>query len=139
MFMISIPKKDMPLLNAVGCNVTINGEQTVLKRDGEYLCYDDNRCKILEEVLSGNKVQFVAASQGDEDEPHVVLRPDENEVSKDDLLALAHAENKLIDAGHDFDALSERLHGEARAFVGTIAQVIDGLVTAIDDEMRQVD
>jgi hypothetical protein len=55
------------------------------------------------------------------------------------LLALANAENKLIDAGHDFDALSERFHGGARAFVLTIAQLIDGLVSAINDEMRQVD
>lgn len=75
MFMISIPKKDMPLLNADGCNVTINGKQAVLKRDGDYLCYDDNRCKILEEGLSGNKVQFFAASHGDEDEHHEIICP----------------------------------------------------------------
>ncbi len=139
MFMIAIQQNDLTLLNGDGCNVTINGKQTVLRREGDYLCYDDNRCKILDEHISGDNVQFAASSHGNEDEPHVVLRSDEIEVSKDDLLALAHAENKLIDAGHDFNALSDRLHGEAKAFVQAIVQLIDGLVTAINDEMRQVD
>ena len=141
MFIIAIPKNDIPLLNGDGCNVTINGQSTVLRREGEYLCYAENRCKILDEHVNGENVEFSAASHGAEDEPHFIFRPDEIEieVGKEQLLALAKAENKLREAGSDFAAVSDRLHGDSRAFVSTIAGLIDGLVTAIDDEMRQVD
>lgn len=76
MLIIAIPQADIPLLNGDGCNVRINGQATVLKREGEYLCYEENRCKILDEHDAGENVQFSAASDGDEDEQHYVLRPE---------------------------------------------------------------
>ena len=76
MLLIAIPQTDISLLNGDGCNVKINGQQTVLRRKGDYLCYRENRCKILEEFVSGENVQFFAASHGAEDEPHVIMRPD---------------------------------------------------------------
>lgn len=76
MLMISIPKKDLHLLAAEGCAVRINGCDTVLRRADGYLCYDDNRCKILDELVDGDVVRFAAASHGDEDEPHFLIQPD---------------------------------------------------------------
>lgn len=75
MLMIAIPQTDIPLLNGEGCNITINGQQTVLRREGDYLCYGENRCKILDEHVNGGNVQFSAASHGAEDEPHVIIQP----------------------------------------------------------------
>lgn len=137
MFIIPIPQNDIPLLNSGGCNVTINGQQTILRREGDCLCYDDNRCKILDEHESGDNVQFSAASHGAEDEPHVIIRPDRIALSKDELTALAKAEAKLKAAASDFGALSERVDGVASAYVSTISELIDGLVAAIDNDLRQ--
>ena len=77
MLTISIPTTDMPLLDEDGCNVTINGKPTVLRREGEYLCYEENRCKILDQHNSGDMMQFTAASDGAEDERHVITFLDE--------------------------------------------------------------
>jgi hypothetical protein len=51
MLTISIPTGDLARLGNEGCDVRINGKPTLLKREGDYLCYGTNRCKILD-VLS---------------------------------------------------------------------------------------
>ena len=76
MFVIAIPQTDISLLNGDGCNVTINGQQTTLRREGDYICYGEKRCKILDEYDSGENVQFCAASHGAENEPHLIMRPE---------------------------------------------------------------
>ena len=76
MLMIAIPQTDIPLLTDNGCKVTINGQQTVLRREGDYLCYGESRCRILNEHVAGENVQFCAASHGTEVEPHFIIRPD---------------------------------------------------------------
>lgn len=134
MFMIAIPQDDIPLLTAEGCNVTINGEQAVLRRNGDYLCYGDKRCKILDEHVSGKLVQFTAASHGDEDEPHLIIRPD-IEAETEHLLAFAKAQNKLVDAAQEFHQLSERLDGKARHSVSCIASAINNLILTIYEQM----
>lgn len=74
MFIISIPKEDIPSLDGEGCNVRINGDETVLRRDGEYLCYPNNRCLIIDEHSDGHLVHFIAASDGQDDVPHDLVR-----------------------------------------------------------------
>jgi hypothetical protein len=85
MLWISIPKTDLGLLATEGVNGKINGLNTVIRREHDYLCYDGNRCKILKEVptLAGVRqddgtigqtasVTFFCASHGEEDEPHQI-------------------------------------------------------------------
>jgi hypothetical protein len=92
MFLIAIPQTDIPSLNGDGCNVKINGQQTLLRREGDYLRYGENRCKILEEVVSGENVQFCAASHGAEEEPHEIMWP-EVRGSEDTFPVLTKAED----------------------------------------------
>ena len=73
MFLIAVSVADVSSLDAGGVDVTINGKKTLLSRDGDYLCYDDNRCKVFESFTEGDLVQFVAASHGDEGEPHCIV------------------------------------------------------------------
>ena len=42
----------------------INGEPTVLTRSGGYLCYDDNRFKIIDQFEADDLMHFSAASDG---------------------------------------------------------------------------
>ncbi|MCH7686074.1 MAG: hypothetical protein IH899_05235, partial [Planctomycetes bacterium] len=65
MLTIAIPQTDIPLFNGDGLNVTINGQPTVLRREGEYLCYGEHRCKILDEYVDGENVEFLAGSYGE--------------------------------------------------------------------------
>ena len=95
MFMIAIPQTDIPLLNNKGCNVTINGQQTVLRREGDYLCYGEDRCKILDEHVAGDNVQFCAASHGAENEPHCIIRPDGMERRMRETINVELDEGKL--------------------------------------------
>ena len=76
MLLIPIPQTDMSSLNGDGCTVRINGQETLLRREGDYLCYGENRCKILDEHFNGENVQFFAASHGAENEPHLIVRPE---------------------------------------------------------------
>ena len=68
MFFITIPQDQRPLLKSKGVGVKVNGKETTVRRDGEYLTYLDDgqlqRCKILDEVFDGELVWLVAASHG---------------------------------------------------------------------------
>lgn len=47
MFFIPIPKADIDKLES-GVSVTINGEPQTLTREDNHLCYEGNRCKIVD-------------------------------------------------------------------------------------------
>ena len=72
MFVITIAPADMPRLDNDGVKVRINGQDTVLTRDGDYLCYGASRCMILDESRSLKGVHFAAASHGAENGPHFI-------------------------------------------------------------------
>jgi hypothetical protein len=74
MLVISIPNHEVNNLD-LGVPVRINGTETILTRDGDYLCYEGKRCKIIDESPCGDLVSFAAASDGMEHEPHAVIRP----------------------------------------------------------------
>ncbi len=75
MLVIGILKRDVPALTECGVPVIINGTPETLTRNGDWLCYGDNRCRIIDEVDDGRMVSFAAASHGCEDQPHIVIRP----------------------------------------------------------------
>lgn len=56
-------------------------------------------------------------------------------ISKEDLLALARAENRLTEVIGEFDCIAERLSGDAHNFLATIAGMLEGIVSIIDEEM----
>jgi hypothetical protein len=61
-------------------HVKINSRPTVLRPQGRLFLYADGggnelRCKILDSSVSGEHVMFFAASDGQEDEEHSVIRP----------------------------------------------------------------
>jgi hypothetical protein len=96
MLSICIPVCDLGSL-AKGCPVVINGESTVLRRVGKYLCYSDgekeHRCKILEsyEMLDGAGVrcmQFSAASDGDENKQHTFVGLDGTVIVEGDQITV---------------------------------------------------
>lgn len=77
MLVIAIPESDLATLHT-GVHVRINGEAEVIKREGDYLCYAECRCKILEErpILDGAGVpciSFACASHGQENESHTII------------------------------------------------------------------
>src|SRR5258708_5379303 len=79
MFVISIGDSKLSLLSS-GVPVRINGHATMLRRDRDYLCYQDedgmeNRCKILGQTDLGDKVRFECASHGMEQAEHVIIAP----------------------------------------------------------------
>jgi hypothetical protein len=81
MFSILIHRTDLPKLGK-GVPVRINGHPTILKRQGDYLCYTDedggeNRCKILltmPEDTGG--IYYQCASHGTESEKHIFVGAD---------------------------------------------------------------
>ena len=80
MLMIGVPKTEIAALDAGGAKVRINSHHTTLRRQDGYLLYVDeggveNRCKILDSFVAGDQVMFSAASHGQEDENHVIIRP----------------------------------------------------------------
>ncbi len=75
MLSIAIEKIDIPLLDSCGCQVRINGQATTLCRKDGYLCYDENRCQIIEEFDGGKLIQFFAKSHGKDEEEHAVIWP----------------------------------------------------------------
>ena len=84
MFFISVKQEDLPHLQSAGVAVRINGQPETLHRDGDYLTYGTNRCKILSAQDKGELVSFVCASHGDEDEPHAIIRADGARHDNDD-------------------------------------------------------
>lgn len=82
MFVIGIEKTRSAEL-AEGTAARINGCDTTLRREGDYLIYKDedgveNRCLILMEGEDGTRLQFTCASHGQEGERHLVITPDED-------------------------------------------------------------
>jgi hypothetical protein len=82
MLVIPIPKKDMLALRGDGAKCNINGESVTLRLKDGYLLYKDsdgvnNRCKVLMMDDQGEAVCFMAASHGDDDEPHSIFGVDE--------------------------------------------------------------
>ena len=81
MLIIAVPKTDISALETTGYRCRINLEAVLLRRDGDYLCYDgegtNHRCKILTSIDEGERVQFYAASNGDEGKHHEVVVPGE--------------------------------------------------------------
>ena len=80
MLMICVPRTEIGALDAGGTPVRINFHETVLRRRDGYLLYVDdegveNRCKILDSFVVGDKLKFAAASHGAADDTHVVIRP----------------------------------------------------------------
>ena len=75
MLTIAIDKREIPLLDSDGCEVKINGQRTALRRKDGYLCYDDHRCQIIDEIADGSHIHFYAKSHGMEGEEHFVLKP----------------------------------------------------------------
>jgi hypothetical protein len=78
MLMISIPKADVPALKDAGVQCKVNGESVTMRFKDGYLLYrgegQDNRCKVLhQEPLPNGLVSFMAASHGDENEPHSIF------------------------------------------------------------------
>lgn len=73
MFLISIHEYDEAKLHTSGVAVTINGQPQILKRDGDYLTYEGNRCKILSANSDGGLLDFICASHGAENQPHVLV------------------------------------------------------------------
>ena len=73
MFLISIHEYDEPNLDTSGVAVTIHGEPQILKKDGDYLTYSENRCKILSVMNENGLLSFVCASHGAENQPHVLV------------------------------------------------------------------
>lgn len=80
MFLISVKNKDLPQLRSVGVAVRINGKPETLRREGDYLTYAENRCKILHSKYDPDMVSFTCASHGDEHEPHIVIEEDGTEL-----------------------------------------------------------
>lgn|GEM_PF-2755515 len=76
MFLISVKREELPKLRTGGVAVRINGKSQILKRDGDFLTYAANRCKILSATNNGDLLAFVCASHGDENEPHVIIGAD---------------------------------------------------------------
>ena len=71
MLLISIPNTDIPDLSE-GVPVKINGRPETIRREGGYLCYGDNRCKILDErsitdAVGVPCISFTCASHGMDD------------------------------------------------------------------------
>ena len=80
MFLIGIEKARIAEL-VEGAAVRINGHETTLRREGDFLIYEDedgveNRCQILMEDEDDIAVNFACASHEQEDERHVVVTPD---------------------------------------------------------------
>ncbi len=75
MLLISVKREELPKLHTSGVAVRINGKPETLKRDGDYLTYEGNRCKILSARDEGSLLAFTCASDGDENEPHVIVSP----------------------------------------------------------------
>lgn len=75
MLLVSVQKCDIPALTNSGVPVKINGRPETLTRDGDWLCYENNRCRIIDEWCDETVATFAAASHGDEDEPHSVISP----------------------------------------------------------------
>lgn len=80
MLMIGVPKNEIAALDADGTPVKINSHPAVLRRRDGYLLYvgkdgSENRCRILDSFASGNQVMFSAASHGQSDEQHCIIRP----------------------------------------------------------------
>jgi hypothetical protein len=85
MFMISVPKVELPKLATCGVQVRINGHPTILRRETGYLCYKDgsgveNRCKIMRETDLGDLIHYDCKSHGMEQEEHITITPDGREV-----------------------------------------------------------
>lgn len=80
MFLIGIEKARIAELEE-GTAVRINGFNTTLRREGNYLIYEDedgleNRCQILVEDEDEVAVNFACASHEQEDERHVIVTPE---------------------------------------------------------------
>ena len=85
MFMIGVPKDEIPLLTTTGVQVRINRKATVLRKVGTYLCYKDgagaeNRCKIMSETSMGTLIHYACKSHGMDTEDHVIIGPDGDKV-----------------------------------------------------------
>ncbi len=77
MFTISFPTASVPQLpQGVSCRV--NGRETVVRLEGEYLCYHDgdleNRRKIIDIATSLDLTTFNCASHGMEEFTHSVIK-----------------------------------------------------------------
>ena len=61
MLYIPIPQTDIPHLDT-GVPVRINGQSETIRREGDYLCYGDNRCMILDEcsIIDGKGVPCIS-------------------------------------------------------------------------------
>lgn len=83
MLMISIPKADLPALRSSGAQCRINGEAVTFRLVDGFLVYqgegEDHRCKVLmmDQQPNGD-VAFMAASHGDDEEPHLIIGVDED-------------------------------------------------------------
>jgi hypothetical protein len=80
MFLIGIEKARIAEL-AKGAAVRINGHNTTLRRESDYLIYEDedgveNRCRILIEHENDIALNFACASHEQEDERHLIVTPD---------------------------------------------------------------
>ena len=80
MFLIGIEKETLAELK-VGKPSRINGFDTILRREGDYLVYidengDENRCQILMATDGGELLQFMCASHGQEASRHSVIGTD---------------------------------------------------------------
>lgn len=80
MFLIGIEKEKLAELK-VGKPSRINGFETILRREGDYLVYIDkngneNRCQILMATEEGDLLQFICASHGQETSRHSVMGTD---------------------------------------------------------------
>lgn len=78
MLIVTIPRTALPALASDGYQCRIDDEPVLLRLDGDRLCYRDldgteHRCKILYADDQGDRVMFMAASHGDENEPHSII------------------------------------------------------------------
>jgi hypothetical protein len=150
MLVISVPVGDRPTLDTTGTTVRINGHTTALRRVGEYLHYDDedgnqNRCRILDEFEDDNMIHLSAASHGEEESPHVIVRPSSAPFvpTREDIYQLAHRHFDLFlstDFGCNFMmAMFENSQGPwdnyCRASQHLDAEYIQRLLDYFDNRM----
>ncbi len=153
MFIIAIPQEQRSLLKSNGVAVKVNGRETTVRSDGEYLTYLDDgqlhRCKILDEVFDEELVRFVAASHGAEGDTVYIsnaARIEFNGIAGENPEELRRAVEQAIKpvtdrlgCKYDMDCLAANL-GDVRDAVeaGRIPEpeTFDALVQAITAEYR---
>jgi len=63
MLVLPVPLTDIDDLST-GVECRINGNDVIVSRDENYICYGENRCQIVQESLDGDCMVFFCASHG---------------------------------------------------------------------------